>query len=242
MMNNKIKKILYSASLIICFAAVFGLGAWVGVNKIAYHVPQPGTVDFSLFWDAYNKLQETFINPDRIDSQKIIYGAIAGMTKTLDDPYTDFFDPEQARRFEQDLFGSFEGIGVEIGIKKDRLTVIAPLEGTPGQEAGLKSGDIIIKIDGKDASNMTTEEAVSLIRGAKGTDVTLTVFRDTWTKSKDIKITRGTINIPSMKWELMAGDIAYIHPYQFGDLISSDFSKAAVEIINSPAKKIILDL
>ncbi len=242
MINNKIKKILYYASLIVCFIAVFGLGIWVGVDKIAYHVPQPGTIDFSLFWDAYNKLQETFISPDKIDNQKIIYGAIEGMAETLDDPYTAFFDPEQARRFEQDLSGSFEGIGVEIGIKKDQLTVIAPLEGTPGQRAGLKPGDVIVKIDGKDALNMSTEEAVSLIRGAKGTEVTLTIFRDAWTKSKDIKIIRGTINIPSMKWELMDENIAYIHLYQFGDLISSDFSKAAVEIIDSPAEKIILDL
>lgn len=242
MMNYNLKRVFYYAAMVICLAAVFGLGVWVGVDKIAYHVPQPGTVDFSLFWDAYNKLQETFISPDKIDNQKIIYGAISGMTETLDDPYTDFFDPEEARKFEQDLSGSFEGIGVEIGIKKDQLTVIAPLEGTPGQKAGLKPGDVIVKIDGKDALNMTTEEAVSLIRGAKGTDVTLTIFRDSWTMTRDIKITRDTINIPSMDWELKNGNVAYIQLYQFGDLISSDFSRAAVEILNSPAEKIVLDL
>jgi len=250
MINNNIKKIIYPAALIVCFVAVFGLGIWVGVNKIAYHVPQPGTIDFSLFWDAYNTLQENFINPDKIDNQKIIYGAIKGMAETLGDPYTDFFDPDQAKRFQQDLSGSFEGIGVEIGVKKDMLTIIAPLDGTPGQKAGLKPGDIIIKIDGKDASSMTTEEAVSLIRGPKGTSVTLTIFRDTWDKSKDIKIIRDTIKVESMKWKLInstgeedaEGDIAYIQINQFNESVSSDFRKAAIEILGSPAKKIIVDL
>jgi len=241
-MNNNLKRIFCFAALVICFSAVFGLGIWVGVAKIAYHVPQPGTIDFSLFWDAYNKLQQNFINPDKIDDQKVIYGAIKGMAETLGDPYTDFFDPEQAKRFQQDLSGSFEGIGVEVGLKKGLLTVIAPLDGTPGQKAGLKPGDIILKIKDKDTSSMTTEEAVSLIRGPKGTSVTLTVIRDTWDKSKDITITRDTIKIESMKWNLIEPDIAYIKINQFNESVSSDFKKAVIEISANPAKKIILDL
>ncbi|MCX6723212.1 MAG: PDZ domain-containing protein [Candidatus Staskawiczbacteria bacterium] len=157
-MNSK--KIIYSAVLIIAFLAIFGLGCWVGVAKIAYHVPQPGTVDFSLFWDAYNKLQQNFIDPSKITNQKIVYGAIAGMTNSLGDPYTDFFDPPQAQKFQQDLAGSFDGIGAEIGIKKDLLTIIAPLKGTPAEKAGLKSGDIIAKIDSKDATNMTADGVI----------------------------------------------------------------------------------
>ncbi len=241
-MNNNVKRIFCFAVLVICFAAVFGLGIWLGVAKIAYHVPQPGTIDFSLFWDAYNKLQQNFISPDKINNQKVIYGAIKGMTETLGDPYTDFFDPEQARRFQQNLSGSFEGIGVEIGFKKGQLTVVSPLDGTPGQKAGLKPGDIILKIDNKDASSMNTEEAVSLIRGPKGTNVTLTIYRDAWNKSKDIKITRDTINIESMKWSLIEPDIAYIRINQFDESVSSNFKKIAMEILARSAKKIIIDL
>ena len=120
-MNIKInfKKIIFPVILIVCISAAFGLGAWVGVSKITYYVPQPGTIDFSLFWDAYNKLQENFIDTSKIDNQKVIYGAIEGMANSLGDPYTDFFDPEQAKKFQQDLSGSFNGIGVEIGIKKE---------------------------------------------------------------------------------------------------------------------------
>ncbi|MCX6720433.1 MAG: S41 family peptidase [Candidatus Staskawiczbacteria bacterium] len=236
------KKIIYPIILIVAFAAFFGLGAWVGVTKMAYHVPQPGTIDFSLFWDAYSNLQNNFINPSKITDKKVLYGAIEGMASSLGDPYTSFFDPEQAKMFQQDLNGSFEGIGVEIGIKKDLITVIAPLKDTPGEAAGLKSGDIIVKIDGKDATNMTTEEAVNLIRGPKGTSVTLNIFRSNWNSAKDIKITRGIINVPSIEWSLKQGDVAYIQIYQFGGSLPTDFEKVALEILQSPAKKIILDL
>ena len=237
-----IKKIVYSIVLVICFVVVFGLGIWIGDTKIAYNVPQPGTINFSLFWDAYNKLQENFIDPSKIADQKVIYGAIEGMTNSLGDPYTSFFDPTQAQKFQQDLSGSFDGIGVEVGIKKDLLTVVAPLNGTPGQKAGLRSGDIIAKIDGKDSTNMTTEEAVNLIRGTKGTSVTLTIFREDWTKEKDIKIIRDTIKVPSIEWSLKDGDIAYIQIYQFNDTLPTDFEALALKIMQSPAKKIVLDL
>jgi carboxyl-terminal processing protease len=236
------KKIIYPIVLIVAFVAVFSFGAWVGVTKIAYHVPQPGTIDFSLFWAAYGELQQKFIDPSKIDNQKIVYGAIEGMTNSLGDPYTSFFDPQQAKLFEQDLAGSFEGIGVEIDIKKELLTIIAPLPGTPGEKAGLKTGDMIMKINGKDATTMTTDEAVNLIRGPKGTSVTLSILRDGWSATKDFTITRETIIVPSVTWSLKDGDIAYIKMSQFDETLSSDFKKDALQIMQSPAKKIILDL
>lgn len=241
-MNFNLKKVFFIAGIIVALAVMFGIGIWVGANKVAYYIPQPSTIDFSLFWDAYNKLQQNFVSPEKIDNQKIIYGAIEGMAKTLGDPYTDFFDPVQAKRFQQDLSGSFEGIGVEVGIRKEQLTVVAPLEGTPGQKAGLKAGDIIVQIGGKDTSGMAVDEAVNLIRGPKDTTVKLNIFRTDWSKPKDIVITRGTIIIPSMKWEIKNGDIAYIHIFQFDQALPSDFSKAVVEILSGPAKRIVLDL
>ena len=236
------KKIIYSSALTICFFTIFALGIWVGVEKIAYCVPQPENINFSLFWDAYNKLQEKFIDPEKIDDQKIIYGAIEGMAKSLGDPYTSFFSPEDAQRFAQDLSGTFEGIGAEIGIKKNQLTIVAPLEGTPAQEAGLKAGDSILEINGKNTSDFTTEEAVNLIRGPKGTYVTLTIYRDGWPSAKDIEITRQTIKIDSTKWELKDGNIAYVQIFQFDESLSGDFKNGVYQILQSPAKKIILDL
>src|SRR3989344_1289033 len=240
-MFNK-KNLLHTFILVITFFVVFGTGFFVGKNSKVCRTCMPESVDFSLFWDAYDKLHENFIEPDKINEKNIIYGAISGMTKSLGDPYTDFFDPEQAKMFKQDLAGSFEGIGIEVGIKKERITVIAPLKGTPGDRAGLKSGDQIIAINGQNTYNMSIEEAVNIIRGKKGTKVTLTIFREGWKDVKDIEIIRGTIKVDAVKWNLKNDDVAHIQIRQFDQSLSSDFKKIAFEILKSPAKKIILDL
>ncbi len=241
MISNK-QRIFFFFGLVLSFLLVFGVGFYVGQKQVVCPICAPENVDLSLFWDAYYKLQKNFVDPEKLDTQKIIYGAISGMAKSLDDPYTSFFDPTEAKRFEQDLSGSFDGIGVEVGLKKNQLTIISPLKNTPGQKAGLKAGDIIIKIDGKSTYDMSIEEAVNLIRGKNGTEVTLTIFRDGWKDTKDIKITRSTIDIPSIDWELKDENIAYIHIYLFDQSLSSKFNKIALEILTSPAQKIILDL
>lgn len=236
--RNNIKK--YGVGLLIIIV-IFGGGFWVG-QATKHLATAPGTVDFSLFWDAYNKLHENYISPDKITDQKIMYGAIEGMTKSLGDPYTDFFNPTQAKAFQQELAGSFEGIGAEVGLKKDQLTVIAPLKGSPAEKAGLKSADMIVKINNKSTDGMSTDDAVNIIRGKGGTSVTLTIFREGWSQTKDLTITRATINIPSMDWELKDGNVAYIRLYQFDQTLGADFKKAAFEILSSPAKKIVLDV
>ncbi len=239
--ENK-KKVLYYATGILLLFVVFSAGFFTGKAQVACQVCKPETVDFSLFWDAYNKLQENFIDPKKIDDQKIIYGAISGMAKSLGDPYTDFFDPKQANAFKQDLSGAFDGIGVEIGIKKEQLIVIAPLKGTPGDKAGLKAGDQILQINKKSTFDISVDEAVNTIRGKKGTKVTLTIFREGWTDTKDIEIIRDTIKINSVEWELKEGNVAYIRISHFDQSLSFDFKKAAREILQGPAKKIVLDL
>ena len=236
--NNKINYLIIAGII----AAIFGAGFFIGKAQVVCPVCKPENIDFSLFWDAYNKLNENYINPGEIEDQKVIYGAISGMAESLGDPYTDFFDPKKAKMFEQELLGSFEGIGVEVGMKKGQLTVIAPLKGTPGEKAGLKAGDQIIKINGESAADMSIDEAVNMIRGRRGTEVTITVFRDGWTDIKDFKIIRDVIKIHSVEWELKEGNIAYIRIYQFGQPLISDFKKIARQIVGSPAKKIILDL
>lgn len=237
MLSNKIAlKISISVALAVL---LFGGGFYVGKKQLAI---KPQGFDESLFWDAYNKLHAQYINKEDIDDQKILYGAIDGMAKSLQDPYTIFFDPKEAKSFEEELAGSFEGIGVQVGLKKGQLTVIAPLKGTPGERAGLKSGDAIIKIDDKSTADLSPDEAVSLIRGKKGTPVTLTIFRDSWQNTKEITIVRDTINVLSLAWELKDGDVAYITIHQFDQPLPAEFKKVAKEIIKSPAQRIILDL
>lgn len=234
-------KAFISVTLVCGFLVIFVFGVWVG-KAGAYCVQQPEGINFSLFWDAYNKLKASFVDPEKIDDQKIIYGAIQGMTESLGDPYTSFFDPNEAQKFEDDLQGSFGGIGIEIGIKDNFIVVVAPLKDTPGEKAGIKSGDVISQIDGKSTAGMSTDDAVDLIRGKEGTDVTLTVYREEWGNTKDITITRGTIVIPAMDWKIINNDVAYIQLYQFGGSLSTDFGTAVNKIRQSGARKIILDL
>jgi carboxyl-terminal processing protease len=172
----------------------------------------------------------------------MLYGAIAGMVQSLDDPYTIFLDPQENKKFMEDVSGKFEGVGMEVGQKKGQLQIVSPLEGTPAQRAGLRAGDKIVKIDDVLTADMTVDEAVGKIRGQKGTSVKLTLFREEWNNTKDFTLVREVIEIPSLKWEIKDNDVAYIRLYQFSEKASDDFKKASLEILRSPAKKIVLDL
>ncbi len=224
--------------LIVAVSSVFGFY----FGKSQCQICPPSEIDLSLFWEAWNKLQEKFVSPEKLDIQKMIYGAISGMVKSLEDPYTVFLVPDEAKKFLEDVSGQFEGVGMEIGIRKGQLQVIAPLEGTPAQKAGLRPGDKIIKINDTPTADLTVDESVNLIRGPKGTEVTLTIFREEWGKTEDIKIIRDVIEVPSLRWELKDDNIVYIQLYQFSERAGFDFRMAAIEILNSPAEKIILDL
>ena len=220
----------------------FGLGFFTGKEQVVCEFCQPQEINFSLFWEAYHKLQERFVDKSKFDIQNIIYGAISGMVNSLGDPYTVFMSPDDAKKFEEDVQGSFEGIGAELDIRKGQLLIIAPLEGTPAQKAGLRSGDKILKINDTMTSDLTVDEAVDLIRGKKGTEVTLTIARQEWDTPKEIKIIRDVIFVPSLKWEMKDSDVAYIKLYEFSGKAGLDFNAAGLEILNSGANKIILDL
>lgn len=241
-MERKRKIILVFLSLIL-IGAVFSGGYFFGKFQATCPVCKPEEVDFSLFWETWQVLKEKFVDKEKFDVQKMIYGAISGMVKSLEDPYTVFLDPDDTKRFAEDIKGTFEGVGMEIGIRKGQLQVIAPLEGTPAKEAGLRAGDKIMKVNDTLTADLTIDEAVDLIRGPKGTEVTLTIYREEWGTTKEIKIVRGVIEVPSLKWDsLEEGEIAHIKLYQFSEKASFDFRVAAIEILNSQAKKIILDL
>lgn len=239
---NFIKKSFILFLLIIAILVSFGLGTWFGKSQVVCEVCPAQDVDFSLFWQTWQKIEEKFVNPEEFDEQKMIYGAISGMVESLNDPYTVFLNPEDTKKFMEDVTGRFEGVGMEVGIRKNQLQVISPLEGTPAQKAGMLPGDRIMKIDGADTWDITIEEAVRLIRGEKGTEVILTILRKDWDTSQEISIIRGVIEIPSLKMEMIEDDIAYIKLYQFSERAGYDFKKAAIEILNKQNSQIILDL
>jgi len=252
METKNFKKLLKIVAVILLLCLGTSLGFYFGqkeaekrvVNSFFFQGAQEDVknLDFTLFWNAWQALKENFIDKAKFDNQKMLYGAISGMVQSLDDPYTIFMNPEDSKKFLEDVSGKFEGVGMEIGQKKGQLQVIAPLEGTPAQKAGLRAGDKIIKIDDTFTADMVVEEAVRRIRGDKGTEVTLSIFRDGWNNTKDFKLVRDVIEVPSLKWEVKEGDIAYIRLYQFSEKASTDFRKAALEILRSPTKKIVLDL
>lgn len=203
---------------------------------------QPESADFSLFWDAWRILQEKYAAKDSLNYQDMLFGAVSGMVEALGDPYTVFLDPEDSKRFQDDISGSFEGVGMEVGIRNRRLQVIAPLEGTPAKKAGLRPGDIIAAIDGTPAQDLALDEAVSLIRGPRGEDVVLTILRDDWTEPRDFSITREVIKIVSLEWEILQGDVAYIQLFHFSEPATRTFGAAANGVLAAGAERVILDL
>jgi len=239
LVKQKQKFVLFFLILLL----VFAFGFWFGKSQVVCPVCPPEDVDFSLFWETWKTIEEKYVDREKLNVQEMIYGAISGMIESLEDPYTVFFKPEEAKKFLEDVKGFFEGVGMEIAVKGGQLQVVAPLEGTPAQKAGLRPGDKILKVDGKSTTDVTIDTAIDWIRGPKGTEVTLTVYREEWGQERDVKITRGVIDIPSLKLEMLAEDnIAYLRLYHFSEKASYDFREAAIEILASPAQKIILDL
>jgi carboxyl-terminal processing protease len=200
------------------------------------------TADFNVFWKAWNTINEKSIYANKITDQDRVWGAIQGLTASVGDPYTVFFPPEENKSFKEEIKGSFEGIGAEIGIKDKLLTVIAPLKDTPAWKAGVKAGDKIIKIDNTVTNDMTTDKAIGLIRGPKGTVVVLTILRAGEVTTREISVTRENIQIPTINTKLRDDGIFVISFYSFSENSANLFKNALVEFINSKSNKLILDL
>lgn len=256
MTHEKLKSIvkfgLIFIIVVLLVVASFGFGFYLGdknipsIDKVTSvtnkEMGMPEGVDFSMFWDVWRDMEDSYVNKSKMDREEMVYGAIGGMVKSLGDPYTVFMEPKEAKQFKDDVSGSFEGIGAEIGIRKDILTIISPLKGTPADLAGLRPGDKILKINDTITLDLTVEEAVGLIRGQKGTEVALYITRDGFEKAKEIKITRGTIKIPIVKFEMKGSDTAYIALYHFTSNSSIELRNALREALNVGAKRMVLDL
>ena len=221
------------------------MGEW----KSGSGVKNLSEIDTTSMNDVLARLKASYLKPQDIDPKKLMYGATEGMTKALGDPYTNFFPPVNNTRSKEDLSGEFGGVGIELGYVDKTLAVMSPLKGTPAANAGLKAGDLILKIIdkknnvNKDTTGMTLDDAVNLIRGIKGTEVTLTIFRASEKVSRDVTLVRDTINVPStdLKW-IDSGNVAVISVNKFGEQTLTEWNKIVDEVKSKNAKGVILDL
>jgi len=205
---------------------------------------QPDQVDFSLFWDTWNSLHNKYVDEEKLDTKKLLYGAIQGMVNSIGDPYTVFFEPPESKKFQEEISGSFGGVGIEIGKREGVLTVIAPIKDTPAYKAGLKAGDKILRVDNAPTADLSIEEVVNLIRGKRGTPVVLTISSN-GADTRDVEIIRDTIKIPTIEWTMLESEgkkVAYLQIFTFNQNVDSEFQKASQEILKSEAERLVLDL
>ncbi|MCL5666972.1 MAG: S41 family peptidase [Patescibacteria group bacterium] len=216
--------------------------------KIINQADAPKTVDYQLLWDAIDTINQKYIDKP-VDQQKILYGAVKGAIDAVGDPYTVFFQPSELESFKTDLKGSFDGIGAEVGMSGGNVVVVAPLDDSPAARAGLLAKDAIVQVNGESTAGWSVEQAVNKIRGPKGTEVTLTIYREGKTKPFDVKIVRDEIVVKSVKWEYknvsvngQNKKIAVVTLSQFGDDTKSLFSSAVNDILRQNVNGIVLDL
>ncbi|MEI6498731.1 MAG: S41 family peptidase [bacterium] len=246
--------------IIVTFILIFGLGLsvfWYGYSLgkkgadlsigdkkvINTTVGSPSDIDFSLYWEAWNKLKDKSVYD--LDPQKMIYGSISGLMSSLGDPYTTFFTPEDNKRFKEDIQGEFSGIGVEIVSKNGLPTVVAPLSGSPAEKAGIKAGDIIAKIDDKKTSEVSFNEAINLIRGEKDTKVKLEIVRAGVDAPINIEVVRDAVVVKSVEWKDYTESgkkLMYVKVSQFGDDTDQLFGQFVDEAVKANPDGIIVDL
>ena len=220
---------------------VYGSPAIVG-ELINRTVNQPKDVDFSQFWQVWDLLHDDYVDQGKLTNKELLYGAIEGLVNAVGDPYTVFLRPKESQKFIQEISGSFSGIGIEIGLRNNVLTVISPIKNSPAEKAGLLAGDKIIKIGDKSTADMKLDEAVNLIRGPRGTFVRLTYLRNGAKDSREVTIIRDNIKIPTVAWKILDGNIAHVQLFIFNKNVDIEFDKVAKEIAKSKTEKIILDL
>lgn len=259
--HNKARLKSVTDKIIICavLIAVFGAGFRLGEKRVQSQPRQAAynytvknleegntrDIDFALFWEAWNSLEQKYVDKKKIDPETLYYGAIKGMVAATGDSYTFFLTPEENKESKRDLEGKFFGIGAELGLRNNQIMIVTPLKNSPAEQAGIKPGDYITKVDGASTKNWTLFEAVNKIRGDKGTKVALTIVREGAEKELEIPVERGEINVPFVEVSY-EDDVAIIELSRFGDPTNDLWDKITDEILEKKKagqiKGIVIDV
>jgi carboxyl-terminal processing protease len=246
-------------------AAVFILALLVlfGVFRLGYNIGKSGysfsakefklvnrnnpnqEIDYSLLWQALDVVSRKYIDKDQIDQKKVLYGAINGAVRAAGDEYTEFFDPETLSAFRTELKGTFSGIGAEIGKENGNIVIIAPIEDSPAEKAGLRAKDVIVKINDTTVTDWSTDQAANTIRGEAGSSVKLTIYREGQASTFDVTIVRAQIEVKSVKVsyrEYNGKQIAIINISKFGDDTKKLFDAAVADIQSKNVSGIVVDV
>ena len=233
------------------------VGYRIGWNRAFEENLGKDRLDLRLMWQVRDVLQKKYLDKSQIKDNKMVYGAISEMVSSLGDPYTVFLPPTENKASNEDLAGEFGGVGIQLGYKDKTLAVMAPLAKTPAEKAGLKAGDLILKIKdvekniNRDTSGISLDEAVNLIRGKVGTEVTLKMYREGVTGTFDVTLKRDSIVVPSLEMEVKTEkgkNIVWIKLYKFSEQVYKDWPSLVDKILVEKNKNrgdfggIILDL
>ncbi|MFZ2200141.1 MAG: S41 family peptidase, partial [Microgenomates group bacterium] len=209
------------------------------------------TADFSKFWEVWKRLENSYVDTSKLDYAKMTWGAMQGLSQSLDDPYTQYLPPKENKQASEDLNGAFFGVGIELGYKDSTLAVVSPIAGSPAERAGVKAGDLILHIKDEkkqvdvDTRDMTLPTAVTHIRGEKGTSVILTLFREGGVKSFEVTIVRDEIVVPSVELKFTTKNgkkVAELELHKFGGRTDKEWSAKVAEIVAAKPAGIVLDL
>ncbi len=221
-------------------------GGIVPIINVANQASEVQNVDFSLFWEVFKTLPQTYYDKSSVDGQKMMYGAISGMVRSLGDPYTSFLDPKQNESVKRDLSGTYEGVGIQLGFDKEkRLVVIAPLRGTPAEREGVRAKDMILKIDERDTFDLTLPEAVDLIRGDAGTKVTLQLFREGQDEPFKKVLERAKIEVKTVEVEyrqVNGKEVAVIAVSRFGEKTDGEWDTVVGEVVSKKVGGVVVDM
>lgn len=251
---SRLTKLAILFAIVAVLGFIGGLSVGSGERNVFSDIPLLGSgldatpdprADLGDFWKAWNVLSTRFVDTTASTSlpntTERVWGAIEGMVTSFGDPYTVFMRPEDAKIFAEDIAGNFSGVGMEIGVKDEILTVIAPLKNTPAERAGVMSGDQIIGIDGESTKGLSTDAAVKMIRGEKGTPVVFQILRAG--EPKEITVVRDVIQVPTIEYALDANSGVYtISLFSFTANSGSLFSKALADFRASGSHKLLIDL